>query len=186
MCVCLYVLLSVCTPACSKSIVLPVRSLSVTVIRPSVDPSFLTFIHPSIRPILFVPTRMSSVFHPSISYCCLHRFLLHHLPQCALILLFHCFSSVLLFCLSVAISLSVCFSLSLSLSLSVFADMCVSQLGVCGFTRSRGFTRTSPEPTGRVRVYLPLYEIYIAFLQGNYSEALPAQTREKSKVLSSL
>jgi len=34
--------------------------------------------------------------------------------------------------------------------------------------------------------YLSVYEIYIAPLQGNYSEALPAQARAKIKVLSVL
>ena len=35
-------------------------------------------------------------------------------------------------------------------------------------------------------IYLSIYEIYIAPLQGNYSEALPAQARAKIKVLRSL
>ena len=35
-------------------------------------------------------------------------------------------------------------------------------------------------------IYLSIYEIYIAPLQGNYSEALPAQARAKIKVLWSL
>ena len=35
----------------------------------------------------------------------------------------------------------------------------------------------------RTYVYLSIYGIYIAPLQGNYSEALPAQTRAKRKVL---
>jgi len=34
-----------------------------------------------------------------------------------------------------------------------------------------------------VPIYLSIYEIYIAPLQGNYSEALPAQARAKIKVL---
>jgi len=34
--------------------------------------------------------------------------------------------------------------------------------------------------------YLSIYKIYIAPLQGNYSEALPAQAQAKIKVLSSL
>jgi len=32
-------------------------------------------------------------------------------------------------------------------------------------------------------IYLSIYGIYIAPLQGNYSEALPAQARAKIKVL---
>ena len=32
-------------------------------------------------------------------------------------------------------------------------------------------------------IYLSIYGIYIAPLQGNYSEALPAQARAKRKVL---
>jgi len=32
-------------------------------------------------------------------------------------------------------------------------------------------------------IYLSIYEIYIAPLQVNYSEVLPAQAREKRKVL---
>src|SRR6218665_2910938 len=32
-------------------------------------------------------------------------------------------------------------------------------------------------------IYLSIYGIYIALLQGNYSEALPAQARAKIKVL---
>jgi len=35
-------------------------------------------------------------------------------------------------------------------------------------------------------IYLSIYGIYIALLQGNYSEALPAQARAKIKVLRSL
>jgi len=35
-------------------------------------------------------------------------------------------------------------------------------------------------------IYLSIYEIYIAPLQGNYSEALPAQARAKIKVVRSL
>jgi len=35
-------------------------------------------------------------------------------------------------------------------------------------------------------IYLYTYGIYIAPLQGNYSEALPANARAKIKVLSSL
>src|SRR6218665_935972 len=38
----------------------------------------------------------------------------------------------------------------------------------------------------QVSIYLSIYEIYIAPLQGNYSEALPAQARAKIKVLRSL
>src|SRR6218665_3733022 len=34
-------------------------------------------------------------------------------------------------------------------------------------------------------IYLSIYEIYIAPLQGNYSEALPSQARAKIKVLRS-
>jgi len=34
-----------------------------------------------------------------------------------------------------------------------------------------------------IYVYLSIYGIYIAPLQGNYSEALPAQARAKWKVL---
>src|SRR6218665_651299 len=37
-----------------------------------------------------------------------------------------------------------------------------------------------------IYIYLSIYEIYIAPLQGNYSEALPAQARAKIKVLRSL
>ena len=37
-----------------------------------------------------------------------------------------------------------------------------------------------------INIYLSIYGIYIAPLQGNYSEALPAQTRAKIKVLRSL
>jgi len=36
------------------------------------------------------------------------------------------------------------------------------------------------------RVYLSIYEIYITPLQGNYSEAPPAQCRAKIKVVRSL
>ena len=34
--------------------------------------------------------------------------------------------------------------------------------------------------------YLPIYRVYIVPLQGNYSEALPAQARSKRRVLGSI
>jgi len=44
------------------------------------------------------------------------------------------------------------------------------------------------QPESRVysKIYPSIYGIYIAPLQGNYSETLPAQTRAKIKVLRSL
>ena len=39
------------------------------------------------------------------------------------------------------------------------------------------------ESITETNVYLSIYGIYIALLQGNYSEALPAQARAKIKVL---
>ena len=44
----------------------------------------------------------------------------------------------------------------------------------------------SDEVTEVYLSYLSIYGIYIAPLQGNYSETLPAQARAKIKVLSSL
>src|SRR6218665_498055 len=65
-----------------------------------------------------------------------------------------------------------------------------SQLGegqckVCdmGWIRKEG--RTKAMAVG-ISIYLSIYGMYIALLQGNYSEALPAQARAKIKVLRSL